>query len=570
MRMEDVIEKAVIVGGVAGGATVAARLRRLNERMRIVLLERGEHVSFANCGLPYHIGRVIPQRDSLLVQTPEAMRSRFDIDVRTYNEVVKIDRVARKVLVRDLKSGQSYEEAYDVLVLAPGASPLRPRIPGIESPRVHTLRSMADMDRIIEALEQVERGCAVVVGGGFIGLEMAENLQRLGCSVTIVEMAEQVMPNLDVEIAAVVHHHLRENGVALILGDRVARFQDTGAGTVVTLQSGREVSAGIIILAIGVRPEAALAKEAGLDTGPRGGILVNSRFGTQDPHIFAIGDAAEIVQPGGGTKWMPLAGPANRQARLLADHLSGRDVEYRGAQGTSIAKVFDLVVASTGSNERTLREQGSDPLVSITHSNSSAGYYPGASTITIKLIFDRRGEILGAQVVGRQGVDKRIDVLATAMTLGATVRDLAGLELAYAPPFGSAKDPVNIGGYVATNILDGDMPVAHWDEVERAQAGSPVILDVREPAEWKAGHIEGALHIPLDRLRGRLGDLPKDQDIIVYCRVGQRAWTATRILSQNGFKVRNLAGGWLTYETVVSDREKRKGELPAPQQPRRL
>ena len=552
-------KKVVIVGGVASGATLATRLRRLDESMHIMLLERGEYISFANCGLPYHIGNVIPERESLLVQTPEAMRARFNIDVRTGNEVVAIDRQGSKVLVKDVKSGDTREQDYDVLVLATGAAPLRPRIPGIESPRVLSLRSMADMDRIIERLKQVRKGRAVVVGGGFIGLEMAENLHRVGCNVTIVEMAEQVMLNLDAEIAAVVHHHLRENGVNLLLGDGVARFHDEGGITMVGLQSGIEVRAGIVIFAAGVRPEATLARDAGLATGPRGGILVDSKFRTQDPHIFAIGDAAEIAGPEGKPRWVPLAGPANRQARLLADYLAGRDVEYRGAQGTSIAKVFDLVAASTGSNERALREQGARPIVSITHSHSSAGYYPGASTLTIKLVFDSGGRILGAQAVGRQGVDKRIDVIAAAMRLGATVRDLADLELAYAPPFGSAKDPVNIAGYVATNILDGDMPVAYWDEVKKAQAGGSFILDVREPEEYKAGHIKGAVNIPLDDLRSRLDSLPKDREIIAYCRAGQRAWNATRILAQNGFAVKNLAGGWLTYERVTADRDARPG-----------
>ncbi len=552
-------KKVVIVGGAAGGATLATRLRRLDESMHIVLLERGEHISFANCGLPYHIGNVIPERESLLLQTPEDMKARFNIDVRTGNEAVAIDRQRSKVLVKDAKSGDVREEDYDALVLATGAAPLRPRTPGIESPRVLTLRSMADMDRIVERLKQVNKGRVVVVGGGFIGLEMAENLRRLGCDVTIAEMAEQVMLNLDAEIAAVVHHHLRENGVNLLLGDGVAWFRDEDDTTVVGLQGGTEVRADIVIFAAGVRPEAALARDAGLATGPRGGILVDSKFRTQDPRIFAIGDVAEIAGQEGGPRWVPLAGPANRQARLLADHLAGRDVDYHGAQGTSIAKVFDLVVASTGSNERVLREQGAHPLASITHSNSSAGYYPGASTVTIKLVFCRDGRILGAQAVGRQGVDKRIDVIATAMKMGATVRDLAGLELAYAPPFGSAKDPVNIAGYVASNILDGDMPVAYWDEVEKARASGSFILDVREPGEYRAGHIKGAVNIPLDDLRSRLESLPRDREIIAYCRVGQRAWNATRILAQNGFAVKNLAGGWLTYERVTKDRDARLG-----------
>lgn len=547
-------KKILVVGGVAGGATFAARMRRLDEKATIVMFERGEYISFANCGLPYHIGGVIPKREHLLVQTAEGMRQRYNIDVRTRHEVLRIDRTARKVEVLDHSTGRRYMEEYDVLVLCTGAAPLLPA--ALEGPRSYVLRSMNDMDRIIQAVAGLEAGSPVViVGGGFIGLELAENLHKRGLSVTIVEMAEQVMLNLDREMAALVHRHLRSKGVALILNDGVSRVEHGEHDAIVRLSSGHQLKAKAVVVAIGVRPEAGLAREAGLQLGPRGGILVDSCFRTSDPHIYAIGDVAEVPEfGGGGNTWVPLAGPANRQARLLADIIAGRSVKYSGVQGTMIAKVFDLVVAAVGKNERTLKREGRSYKVSITHSNCHAGYYPGATQLSIKLIFDDDGKILGAQVVGQEGVDKRIDVLATAMRLGATVYDLAGLELAYAPPFSSAKDPVNIAGYVASNILDGDVQVIQWHEIPQLDREQTVLLDVREPAEVEMGMIEGAINIPLGQLRQNLHRLPRDKQIVVYCQVGLRAYIACRILVQNGFTaVKNLSGGYRTYEAVISD-----------------
>ncbi|MGB9868027.1 MAG: DsrE/DsrF/DrsH-like family protein [Bacillota bacterium] len=547
-------KRILVVGGVAGGATFAARMRRLDEKATIVMFERGDYVSFANCGLPYHIGGVIPKREQLLVQTVQGMRRRYNVDVRTRHEVLKIDRRAREVEVLDRSSGRTYREGYDVLVLSTGAAPVLP--PTLEGPRAYVLRSMEDMDRILDSIGGLEPGSPVViVGGGFIGLELAENLHKRAFAITIVEMAEQVMLNLDREMAALVHRHLRSKGVALILNDGVSRVDHHEDGAVVKLSSGHELKAKAVIVAIGVKPEATLAREAGLELGPRGGVLVDSWFRTSDPHIYAIGDVAEVLEFGSSNNtWVPLAGPANRQARLLADIIAGKDVKYSGVQGTMIAKVFDLVVAAVGKNERALKREGRSYRVSITHSNSHAGYYPGASQISIKLIFDDQGRILGAQAVGQEGVDKRIDVIATTMRLGGTVYDLAALELAYAPPFSSAKDPVNIAGYVASNILDGDVETVQWHQIEQLDRDNVVLLDVREPAEVELGMIQGAVNIPLGQLRENLHKLPRDKEIVVYCQVGLRAYIACRILAQNGFsKVKNLSGGYRTYEAVTSD-----------------
>ncbi|HHV79108.1 MAG TPA: FAD-dependent oxidoreductase [Firmicutes bacterium] len=555
--------KIVVVGGVAGGATFAARMRRLDEKAQIVIFERGEYISFANCGLPYHIGGAIPKRDSLVVQTPEGMRQRYAIDVRTRQEVVGIDREKRQVQVIDHRTGSSYAEGYDVLVLSPGAMPIVP--PGIESSRVFTLRTMDDMDRIIHAVQKAEKGRAVIVGGGFIGLEMAENLRRRGFEVTIVDMAEQVMLNLDREMAAIVQRHLRSKGVRLVLKDGIVGVRDEAGEAQVKLSSGRTVEADIVILSIGVRPEATLAREAGLELGPRGGIKVDSQFRTSDPHIYAIGDVAEVPEFGTeGSTWVPLAGPANRQARLLADVIAGRKVHYDGVQGTAIAKVFDLSVATVGKNERALKREGRPYRVSITHTNSHAGYYPGASQMSIKLIFGDAGEILGAQIVGCDGVDKRIDTIATTMRLGGTVYDLSRLELAYAPPFSSAKDPVNIAGYVASNILQEDVFTVQWHEVAGLDPEDTVLLDVREPAEVQMGSIPGGINIPLGQLRQNLDKLPRDKRIVVYCQVGLRAYVAARILTQNGFsRVYNLSGGYKTYHSVIQDQEQGEECCPA-------
>lgn len=549
-------KKVLIVGGVAGGASAAARLRRLDEQAEIIMLERGEHISFANCGLPYFVGNVINDRKKLLVQTPQAMRERFNIDVRVNSEVINIRTDKKEVEVRE-RNGQTYFEPYDFLILSPGASPVLPPIPGIEAENVFAVRSIPDVDAIKGFVENRKVTEAVVVGGGFIGLEMAENLHQLGIKTALVEMANQVLPTLDYEMAVILHRHLREKGIDLILNDGVSSFgRKEGLVEKITLQSGREIPAGLVIMAVGVRPEAELAKRAGLAIGERGGIVVNERLQTSDPHIFAIGDAIEVKDLVTGQHTIiPLAGPANKQGRIVADIISGRDASYEGTQGTAIVKVFDLVAAATGANEKVLKKLGIPYEVSFTHPGSHAGYYPGSITMHMKLLFEPgRGKILGAQIVGRDGVDKRVDVLAAAIRRGDTVFDLQELELAYAPPFSSAKDPVNMAGYVAGNIVNGDMPVIHWHQIDNLDRESSLVVDVRTPAEYEAGHIASAVNIPVDEIRKRLAEIPKDKEIILYCRVGLRGYLAYRILVQNGFpKARNLSGGWLTYKPVKDE-----------------
>jgi NADPH-dependent 2,4-dienoyl-CoA reductase/sulfur reductase-like enzyme/peroxiredoxin family protein/rhodanese-related sulfurtransferase/TusA-related sulfurtransferase len=547
------LKKVVIVGGVAGGATLAARLRRLDEQVQIVMFERGEFISFANCGLPYHVGGVIPEREQLLLLTPQAMKARFKVDVRTRTEVVAIDREAKEIEVRDLAKGRTYRESYDHLVLSTGAAPVRPPIPGIDLPSVFSLRTIPDMDAIIAAAGAHPGGRAAVVGGGFIGLEMAENLRHRGFQVSLIEMADQVMTAVDREMAALVHHQLRTQGVDLRLKEAVTGLEQAADGTRVQFRSGNALTVDMVILAIGVRPESKLAAEAGLTLGPRGGIQVDAALRTSDPNISAVGDAAEVPAFGGGSTWVPLAGPANRQARLLADRLAGREIRYSGIQGTSIAKVFDLTVAATGKNEAALKREGIAYQSIITNSNSHAGYYPGAIPITLKLLFSPEGKVLGAQAVGYDGVDKRIDVIATAMRMGATVDDLAELELAYAPPFSSAKDPVNIIGYAAGNVLRGEVKLVDWRYVLERDPEAVAVLDVRTEAERLVGTIEGSLHIPLDYVRHMHDELPEEKEIVVYCAVGQRAHTAVRTLTQLGYNVSNLSGGLRIYQAMVDD-----------------
>ncbi len=549
-------KKVLIVGGVAGGASAAARLRRLDEQAEIIIFERGEHISYANCGLPYYVGRVISDRKKLLVQTPQVMRNRFNIDVRVNSEVIEIRTDRKEVVVRE-RSGRTYSESYDFLILSPGASPVLPPIPGIEAENVFAVRSIPDVDAIKGFIEERKITGAAVVGGGFIGLEMAENLHRLGIQTFLIEMANQVLPPLDYEMAVFLHHHLRDKGINLILNDGVGSFgQKEGLVEKVVLQSGREIPVELVIMAVGVRPEVELARRAGLAVGEQGGILVNERLQTSDPHIFAIGDAIEFKDFVTGRQTViPLAGPANKQGRIVADIIAGREAAYGGTQGTAIVKVFDLVAAATGANEKILKNLGIPYEVSYTHPGSHAGYYPGSVTMHIKLLFDPAGgKILGAQIVGREGVDKRIDVLAAAIRRGDTVFDLQELELAYAPPFSSAKDPVNMAGYVAGNIVSGDLQVIHWHQIDGLDRASSLLIDVRTPAEFEAGHIPGAVNIPVDEIRRRLAEIPKDKEIVVYCRVGLRGYLAYRILVQNGFpKVRNLSGGWLTYHPVKEE-----------------
>lgn len=543
-------KKVVIVGGVAGGATTAARLRRLDEQTEIVMIERGEYISFANCGLPYYIGGAIQERDALLVQTVEGMSKKFNMDIRNLSEVTRIDRERKVVEIKNLKTGETYEESYDVLVLSPGASPIKPPIPGInEAEALFTLRNIPDTDKIKAYVDEQQPKKATVIGGGFIGVEMAENLWERGVEVTLVEMADQIMAPIDFEMASILHQHLREKGVKLVLEDGVKSFEKNGK--VINLNSGKQIDTDLVILAIGVAPENKLAKEAGLELGLRGAIRVNERLQTADESIYAIGDAIEVKDYiNGQATHIPLAWPANRQGRIVADHINGIDSKYQGTLGTSIAKVFDMTVAATGNNEKTLKRLGISYDVVHVHPSSHAGYYPGAFPIALKLIFDREtGRIFGAQAVSYDGADKRIDVLATAIKGGMTIFDLPDLELAYAPPYSSAKDPVNMAGYAAKNIAEGLVETVQWHEINDILADGGYLIDVREPIERDMGMIEGSVNIPLGELRDRLDEIPT-KEVYVYCQVGLRGYLATRILMQAGFKVRNLDGGYKTYSCV--------------------
>ncbi len=542
-------KKVLIVGGVAGGAGAAARLRRLDEAAEIIIFERGGYISFANCGLPYYISGVISKRDHLLVQTKEAMEARFNIDIRLHSEVTAINRDTREV---EVDSGdQTYRESYDYLVLSPGAAPIVPPIPGIDREGIYTLRNMVDVDRLKALVAQRKPRRAVVIGGGYIGIEMAENLKHLDSDVTIVEAAEQIMGPLDVEMARVVGKTLLDKGIEIIFNDGVKSFD--GQGNIeMTLSSGRKVDADLVILAVGVKPENKLARNAGLAIGERGGIKVDDYLCTSDPYIYALGDAIEVKDiVNGRPALIPLAGPANKQARIVADNIAGRKVKYKGSQGTSIIKVFDLTAANTGNNEKMLQLNGIPYVKSYTISPSHAAYYPGAIPMIVKIIFSPEGgTLLGAQIVGKDGVDKRIDMLATALRMGHTVYDLEELELAYAPPYSSAKDPVNMAGFTAANILNGDMRVMHWDELDSLAGDGYVLLDVRMDIERRQGHVEGSVHIPLDSLRQRLDELPRDKKIVIYCKIGLRGYIAYRILVQNGFDAANLSGGYDIYQAL--------------------
>ncbi|MCE5344324.1 MAG: FAD-dependent oxidoreductase [Eubacteriales bacterium] len=533
-------KKVVIIGGVAGGASCAARLRRLDENAQIVLLERGPYISYANCGLPYHVGDVIKSRSALLLQTPEAMRQKFQVDVRVKNEVVAIDRKQKTVTVKRVDTGETYQETYDTLVISTGSSPMHPPIPGIDLPRVRSLWTVPDADEIRALITEQNVKTAVVVGGGFIGLEMAENLKHVGVSVALVEMLDQVMTPLDFEIAQLLHENIRQNGVDLHLSDGVSAFEPNGDNVDVKLNSGKTLTAGLVVLSIGVKPNGQLAKDAGLEMNARGGIVVDETLHTSDPDIYAVGDVIEVTDFVFKDRTMiPLAGPANKQGRIAADNIAGASETYLGSQGTSVVRVFDLTAAATGANERTLLKRGlkrdQDYKAVILTQNSHAGYYPGATPMAIKLLFSPDGKkIFGAQIVGRDGVDKRIDTIAVTQRLGGGVKELSELELAYAPPFSSAKDPVNMAGFVAGNELDGLVDIAEWDAPEKRPEA--VLLDVRESVEVMAFTIPGAVHIPLGQLRDRLGELDQAKEIIVFCAIGVRAYNAARILSQHGFK----------------------------------
>lgn len=545
-------KKVVIIGGVAGGASCAARLRRLSEETEIVLLERGGHISYANCGLPYYIGEVIKEREKLFVMTPQKFMAWFNIDVRVNSEAVSIDRAEKKVEVSDQASGKRYWESYDQLVLSPGAAPFSPPLAGIDCRGIFTLRSVADSDRIHDFIREVKPESAVVVGGGFIGLEMAENLHNRGLAVTVIELAPQILPNLDPEMATLAQQYLRARGVSLYLGDGVERFSEGSPGLLtVSLQSGRELTAGLVILAIGVKPETSLARSAGLEVGR--GIRVNEYLQSSDPDIYALGDAIEVKDLITGRQTViPLAGPANKQGRIVANNLAGRKEAYHGTQGSAVLKLFDLIVASTGAGERSLKEAGLEFMQCIIQPNAHAGYYPGGSTMVLKLLFSPQGRIYGAQALGYSGVDKRIDVVAAAIRSGQSVYDLQALELAYAPPFSSAKDPVNMAGYVAGNLIQGDLRLINGGDLLESQTGeSRQLVDVREAEEFSLGQIPGAVNIPLGELRRRTNEISRDKSVVLYCAVGLRSYLAARILMNKGFKdVKSLNGGYRIYRAL--------------------
>ena len=566
--------KVIIIGGVAGGATTAARIRRVDEAAEIILLEKGKYISYANCGLPYYIGGVIEEREKLFVQTPEAFSTRFRVDVRTENEVIFIDRKKKTVTVRQ-SSEDTYEESYDKLLISTGASPVRPPLPGIDLPGIFTLRNVTDTDRIKEYINSHSPRKAVVVGAGFIGLEMAENLHAQGAKVSIVEMGNQVMAPIDFSMASLVHQHLMDKGVNLYLEQAVASFEREGKGLKVTFKNGQSISADIVILSIGVRPETSLARAAELTIGPAGGIAVNNYLQTSDEAIYAIGDAIEYRHPITGKPWLNyLAGPANRQGRIVADNILGAKIPYEGSIGTSIAKVFDMTVASTGLPGKRLRLEGIDYMSSTIHPASHAGYYPDAMPMSIKITFDKQtGRLYGGQIVGYDGVDKRIDELALVIKHQGTVYDLMKVEQAYAPPFSSAKDPVAIAGYVAEDMITGKTNPVYWRELRDIEMENKFLLDVRTQDEFALGSLPGAVNIPLDELRDRMSELPKDRMIYTFCAVGLRGYLAYRILTQHGFdKVRNLSGGLKTYRAATApivihqENEDQTDESPSPQE----
>ena len=556
------MKKILIVGGVAGGASAAARLRRLDENANIILFERGEYISFANCGLPYYIGGEITDKAALTLQTPESFKARFRVDVRVRSEVIAIDKQAKSVTVKNHTSGETYTESYDFMILSPGAAPLLPNIPGIDSKLVFTLRNIPDTYKIKDFIDKNHPGSVVVAGGGYIGLEMAENLKNAGLEVTVVEMADQVIGPIDYDMACDVHNHIRQKGVNLILKNGVKNIRETEKGLVVTLSEG-ELSAGMLIMAVGVKPESSLAKNAGLGVNERGGIVVDAHMRTTDENIYAAGDAVEVIDFVTGQKAMiPLAGPANKQGRIAADNICGIPSTYNGTQGSAILKVFDMTVAATGVNEKTAKKLGLDYDKSFTYSASHASYYPGAVNMCIKTLFEKKsGRILGAQVTGFDGVDKRCDVFATAIRANMTATDLAELELCYAPPYSSAKDPVNMAGFTIQNILTGKVKTFHWHDVQALpRDGSVILLDTRTAMEYENGHIDGFINIPLDDLRERLHELDKGKKVYETCQIGLRGYIAARILSQNGFDVYNLSGGYRLYH-VIFGKETRPGSV---------
>lgn len=544
--------KTIIIGGVAGGASAAARLRRLDETSEIIVLERGEYVSFANCGLPYYIGGVITNQNNLTLQTPESFCSRFHIDVRVNSEAVKINPETQTVTVQNLKSGKSYEESYDNLILSPGAEPIKPNIAGINIDFVFTLRNIPDTLKIKEYIKSAMPKSAVVVGGGYIGVEMAENLKEAGLEVSIIELADHLIAPLDFDMAADVHRYIKSKGVHLYLNNGVKEINSH----TVLLQNG-EINADMVIMSVGVRPETTLAKDCGIRTNHRGSIMVDQNMRTNIPHIYAVGDAVEVEDfITKSPAFIPLAGPANKQGRIAADNIAGLSSKYNGTQGSAVLKLFDMTVATTGINEKSAKAAGIDYDKTFIYSGSHASYYPGGSNMSIKALWDKQTlKILGAQIVGFDGVDKRMDVLATAIRFGAKITDLAELELCYAPPFGSAKDPVNMLGFVAENVISGKIKQFFWDDVENLlRDGSVTLLDVRTATEVQRGKIDGFINIPLDSLRERISEIPKDKPVYVHCHSGLRSYIACRILSGNGYECFNLAGGWRLYESAINEK----------------
>ena len=544
--------KTIIIGGVAGGATAAARLRRLDEKAEIIILERGEYVSFANCGLPYYIGGVITDREDLTLQTPQSFKARFNIDVRVLNEAVKINPDTKTVTVKNLRTGETYEETYDNLILSMGAEPIRPNIEGADGSNVFTLRNIPDTLKIKNYIDTAKPRSAVVIGGGYIGVEMAENLAEAGLKVAIVELADHLITPLDFDMAADVHRYIKSKGIYLHLNNGVKAI----SGNTVILQNG-EITADMIIMSVGVRPETAIAKDCGIKLNGRGSIIVNNKMQTNIPDIYTVGDAVEVEDfITKKSAFIPLAGPANKQGRIAADNIAGYESVYTGTQGSAVLKLFDMTVATTGLNEKSATASGIDYDKTYTYSASHATYYPGAAQMSIKALWDKKTlKIIGAQIVGFDGVDKRMDVLATAIRFGAKITDLTTLELCYAPPFGSAKDPVNMLGFVAENIVSGKLKQFFWHDVENlARDGSVFLLDTRTPYEVMYGKIDGFVNIPLDELRERLDEIPKDKPVYVHCHSGLRSYLACRILTGNGYDCYNLAGGWRLYESVINER----------------
>lgn len=544
--------KTIIIGGVAGGASAAARLRRLDEACEIVILERGDFISFANCGLPYYIGGAITDKNDLTLQTPESFRKRFNIDVRVNNEAVKISPEEKTVTVKNLKSGKIYTESYDNLILSPGAEPIKPNIEGIDSNTVFTLRNIPDTLKIKEYIEKSKPKSAVVIGGGYIGVEMAENLKEAGLDVSVVELADHLIAPLDFDMAADVHRYIKSKGIKLYLNNGVKAID----GNTVILQNGT-IDAEMIIMSVGVRPETSLAKDCGIEVNRRGSIIVDRHMKTNIQNIYAVGDAVEaedfITK---SPAFIPLAGPANKQGRIAADNICGINSEYTGTQGSAVLKLFDMTVATTGINEKSASSAGIDYDKTYIYSGSHASYYPGASNMSIKALWDKKTlKIIGAQIVGFDGVDKRMDVLASSIRFGTKITDLANLELCYAPPFGSAKDPVNMLGFVAENIITGKMKQFFWNDVEKLpRDGSVTLLDVRTVTEVKRGRIDGFINIPLDSLRERIKEIPKDKPVYLHCHSGLRSYIALCILKGNGYDCFNLAGGWRLYESVINEK----------------